>query len=105
MRITVDPNARFNEGAQPDLGSADIRFTSKGKTLFAFVQGWPQNELLIQALGSAKAPTSSKVVDVRMLGRDEPLSFVRGDDGLRIKIPNEKPSTADIGIALRINLA
>ena len=104
MAVAIDPNARFNEGVQPDLGAQDIRFTTKGRMLFAFVQGWPRGPLTIRALGKA-GPLSAPITDVRMLGRDEPLKFTQGDSGLVVDLPAQKPDTADIGIALRVRLA
>jgi alpha-L-fucosidase len=95
----------FNEGKQPDLGASDIRFTRKGETLFAFVQGWPQTELRVQALGSASPQKPAKVLDVRLLGRDEPLPFQQSAEALRVTLPSAKPPTADIGVTLKINFA
>ena len=105
MEKIVDPNARFNEGVQPDLGAQDIRFTTKGAILYAFVQGWPRGEVTIRTLGAAGAQYPVRAADVRMLGRNEVLKFTQDESGLRVSLPAEKPATADIGIALRINLA
>jgi len=99
------PQNSFNEGKQPDLGAQDIRFTAKGKTLYAFVQGWPQKQLTIQALATSSPQQPEKVVDVRMLGREEALKFTQDTTGLRVTIPGEKPATADIGVTLRIRFA
>ena len=105
MAVAVDPNARFNEGVQPDLGAQDVRFTTKGRMLFAFVQGWPGESVTIRALGATGPLSSASIADVRLLGRNEPLKFVQGESGLRVDLPAQKPATADIGIALRINFA
>lgn len=94
--------AGFNEGSQPGLSSQDIRFTTKGKTLYAFVQGWPQGEVVIRALGTASAQQPEKIVDVRMLGQEVPLKFTQGHSGLLVVLPSNKPPSADTGIALRI---
>ena len=61
----------FNESKQPDLGAQDIRFTSKGKSMFAFLQGWPQGEVVIHSLAINGPQQPDKVTAVRMLGRDE----------------------------------
>ena len=105
MGVAVDPNARFNEGVQPDLGAQDIRYTAKGRTLYAFVQGWPRGDVTIRALGTAGAQSPASAADVRMLGRDETLKFTQDESGMRVSLPAEKPATADIGIALRISFA
>jgi alpha-L-fucosidase len=105
MGVTVDPNTRFNEGVQPDLGAQDIRFTTKGQMLYAFVQGWPREEVSISALGTAGVQPQPKATDVRMLGRDEALKFTQDESGMRVSLPAQKPATSDIGITLRINFA
>ena len=73
--------------------------------LVAFVQGWPGESVTIRALGAAGPLSSASIADVRLLGRNEPLKFVQGESGLRVDLPAQKPATADIGIALRINFA
>ena len=105
MRIVVDPNSRFNESAQPDLGPQDIRFTAKGRMLYVFVQGWPQGEVTIRALGTDGGQSTPRASDVRMLGRNEGLKFLQDKNGLHVRLSEQKPATADIGIALRVNLA
>jgi alpha-L-fucosidase len=96
---------KFNEDKQPDLGADDFRFTTKGETLFAFVQGWPEGAVTIKALGTASPQRPKTVLDVRMLGRNEALMFTQDASGLRVKLPGEEPATANIGIALKINFA
>jgi len=103
MQVKV-AQAGFNEGKQPDLGPSDIRFTTKGKSLYAFVQGWPtQSELIIQSLATNSPHQADKALDVRLLGRDEPLKFTQDTTGLRVTFPTTKPLAADIGVTLRIN--
>ena len=94
-----------NEGKKPDLGPQDIRFTTKGKTLYALVQGWPTSDLIIQSLATTSPQQPEKVLDVRLLGRDEALKFTQDTAGLRVTLPSAKPPAADIGIGLRINFA
>lgn len=102
MRVKIAAQD-FNEGKQPDLGAEDIRFTTRGKTLFAFVQGWPAGQLAIRSLATNSPQNPDKVVDVRMLGRKDPLRFTQDASALRVTLPSEKPATADIGITLKIN--
>ena len=95
----------FNEGKQPDLGAQDIRFTTKGETLFAFVQGWPQQPVTIASLGTASEQQPEKIANVRMLGRNEALQFTQDATGLRVTVSGDKPVAADLGITLKINFA
>ena len=80
MDVKVEKSG-FNESKQPDLTAKDVRFTSKGETLFAFLQGFAPGETSIRALGSGSAQTPAKVMDVRLLGRDQALPFTQAADG------------------------
>jgi alpha-L-fucosidase len=95
-----------NEGKQPDLNAQDIRFTTKGKTLYAMVMGWPTSDLVIQSLASNSPQDPGKIHDVRLLGRyAEPLRFTQDTTGLRVTLPKSPTPASDLGIALRINFA
>ena len=93
-----------NEDKKPDMGASDIRFTTKGKVIYAFVQGWPGKEVQIKSLSATSAQRPGKVLKVRMLGSRQRLTFAQEDAALRITLPEAKPSTADIGIALEMTL-
>ncbi len=94
-----------NEGKKPDLGARDIRFTTKGKTLYAFVQGWPGGEVAVEALGLASRQPPGKVERVQLLGRGEPLRFSQEASRLRVSLPAEKPAGAEVGFTLKVNFA
>jgi len=113
-KVVIKPSGEEfdpNEGKQPDLTHEDIRFTTKGKTLYALAQGWPPSqpgkptELLIQSLGASSPQQPGKPVDIRLLGRDEPLRFTQTPTALRITLPSTPSPASDLGIALRINFA
>jgi alpha-L-fucosidase len=99
--VISDGGFHPNENKQPDLGAQDIRFTTKGKTLYALVQGWPAGELVVTSLSTNGG--AARATDVRLLGRDQQLKFTQDATGLRVTLPENKPATADIGIGLRIN--
>jgi alpha-L-fucosidase len=109
MKVVIKSNGKEfdpNEGKKPDLTAADIRFTTKGKTLYALVQGWPtSSELVIKSLATNSPQQPAKPLVVRLLGRDEPLRFTHDATGLRITLPSTPPPASNIGIALRINFA
>jgi alpha-L-fucosidase len=94
-----------NEGKKPDLGATDIRFTTKGDTLYAFVQGWPQGQLRINSLALGGPLRPMKAVDVRLLGYCDALTFTHDDSALRVSLPAQKPLTADIGVTFRVRFA
>ncbi|MEZ2336933.1 alpha-L-fucosidase [Mucilaginibacter sp. RCC_168] len=79
----------FNEGKGKPFGSEDIRFTTKGKTLYATILGWPAgNEAFVRKL--AKGNAIGNVSSVSLLGNDK-LSFEQGETGLKVKLPEQAP--------------
>jgi alpha-L-fucosidase len=83
-----------------------VRYSAKGKTLYALVQGWPasgSSEVILEALGTNSPQQPAKAIDVRLLGRDEALKFKQDSTGLRVTLPSTKPTAADIGICIKIN--
>jgi len=78
-----------------------VRFTSKGKVVYAFVMGWPEKEAVIKPLGSNAA--GMKVVNVAMLGFKGKLQWTQGADGLKVQMPAAKP--CDHVIALKVTSA
>ncbi len=78
----------------------DIRFTTKGDTLYAILLGWPGNftTVTIRSLAESKLP--AKIQSVQMLGYDGPIEFNRDNEGLKVKMPGKKP--CDHAIVLKI---
>jgi alpha-L-fucosidase len=101
LKIVV-PSTGFNESKKPDLGPQDIRFTTKGEVLYAFIQGWPKDQVVIKSLARGGSYSIPAIKDIRMLGMDAPLNFIHDEARLHVRLPSNKPTTADIGIVLRI---
>ncbi|WP_439697874.1 alpha-L-fucosidase [Mucilaginibacter sp. AW1-7] len=79
----------FNEGKGKPFVAEDIRFTVKGKSLYATMFGWPTgNEALIKKL--ATGIEAGKVSRVSLLGNDT-LSFEQTSAGLKVKLPGQAP--------------
>lgn len=79
----------FNEGKGKPFGAEDIRYTTKGKTLYAIMLGWPAgNEALIKKL--ATGDQAGNISSVSLLG-NEKLSFVQTATGLKVKLPEQAP--------------
>jgi alpha-L-fucosidase len=93
------PGQRFNENNRKDLTAEDVRFTTKGKVLYAFVMGWPQKEAVIKPLGTNNA--GMKVSNVALLGFKGKLQWTQGADGLKVQMPPAKP--CDHAITLKIS--
>ena len=93
----------FNESRRKELTPEDVRFTTKGKTIYAFVMGWPQGQARIKALGAKSAQQPGKVRNVEMLGHKGKLKWSQSDTELAVDMPPEKP--CEYAIALKATLA
>jgi alpha-L-fucosidase len=87
------PTAGFNERNRKDLTADEIRFTTKGSHVYAFVMGWPTGESVVKSdLG--------KVHNVELLGHKGKVKWSQDQAGLRVTMPSEKPS--DFAVTLKI---
>ncbi|MCE2471120.1 MAG: alpha-L-fucosidase, partial [Anaerolineae bacterium] len=84
---TPVPEGAFTDTAREAFTAADIRFTQKGNTLYAFLLAYPQGQALIKSLGSG----SVDIAGVRMLGADEAISWTQNEDGLHLSVPSQPP--------------
>ena len=73
------------------LSDQDVRFTTKGGVLYAYVMGVPADlTVRIRALGAASSLLEGrKVSDVRMLGSLSPVGWSQNDDALEISVPED----------------
>jgi alpha-L-fucosidase len=103
----TSPGATRSTGARDSGGkpftALDIRFTLKGKTLYAFIMGWPEREAVIRSLGTASKPEPGKIRNVELLGYKDKVRWAQEAAGLRVQMPAEKLSV--YSIALKIALA
>jgi alpha-L-fucosidase len=96
-------DSKFNEKNRKALTAEDVRFTTKGKTLYAFVMGWPEREAAIKSLGRSSSPGIGKIQQVELLGHRAPLKWTQDENGLNIELPEQKPS--DYAVAFRVTSA
>ncbi len=70
----------------------DIRFTSKGDTLFALVMGWPESrKLTIKSLAAKSDNFPGEIGRAELLGAPGPLPMTRDENGLTITLPEKAP--------------
>jgi alpha-L-fucosidase len=93
----------FNEDKRGDFTVEDVRFTTKGSTLYAFVLGWPEKEAVVNALGLASPQQPGRIRSVELLGRAGKINWKQDEAALRVQMPAEKIS--DVGITLKVELA
>src|ERR1035441_10074783 len=97
-------DAKFNERNRKDLSAQDVRFTTKGdKTVYAFLMGQPQGEAVVKPLGTSSAQSPAKIVHVQLLGHKGKLEWKQEADGLKVTMPQEKPS--EHAVTLKVTLA
>jgi len=98
----TQPRSRFG-GARDVRGytSGDIRFTSKGGTVYAFLMAWPQGgKVTIKSLAKGSENYPKEIARVELLGGAGPLTFSRDAAGLTVNLPDTKPG--DYAYALKI---
>ncbi len=71
------------------------RFTVKGDNLYAIAQSWPGDTAVIASLTKGKALDGAvpqgKIKTVTLLGSPGKLKFTQDADGLKVKLPADKP--------------
>jgi alpha-L-fucosidase len=78
----------------------DIRFTTKGDTLYAFCMGHPENDIRIASLGNDSKISAGKVASVEMLGGNEKLNWSQNSDALVISKPAKYPEWTVVGFKI-----
>lgn len=87
----VNSSLQFNENKRKTFSYEDIRFTTKGKTLYAFFMGWPDNnEVVIKSLGINSEQKTGNIQNVELLGYGR-VDFTRNGEALKITLPSQKP--------------
>ena len=80
----------------------DIRFTTKGKTLYAFALGGPDDgKLIIKSLAKPVDGKGNRINRVTLLGHKGKLRFEQTGEALVVQLPSTKLS--DIACALKIS--
>jgi alpha-L-fucosidase len=81
--------------------STDIRFTTKGQTLYAVALGWPEDgQLTVKSLATPAGLKGNVIQRVELLGHQGALRFTQTTNGLVVTLPAQKPS--EYTAALRI---
>lgn len=91
----------FSDSHADDYTADDIRFTTKGNTLYAISLGWTDGKILLKSL-SKEVTDHLKVHSVGMLGSDEKINWKLKEDGLEIEFPKNKP--CEYAFAFKIDL-
>ena len=91
---------RFNESSRKELTVDEVRFTTRGNTLYAFIMGWPEKLVLIKPLATSSPLSPPKVNNVELLGHGDKVIWTQDEQGLTVVMPEKKP--CDYAITLKI---
>jgi len=80
-----------------ELTDEDLRFTTRGDTIYVFTGDLPKHEVIITSLNSVSYRSFQSV---EMLGIEEPLSFLQDQKSLRIIMPDTFP--CDYSVCMRL---
>jgi len=79
-------------GAIPTYVTGDIRFTTKGDTLYAIALAWPEDgKLVIKSLATSSRYYPGEISRVGLLGSEPSLQWSRDAGGLTVKLPQKPP--------------
>ncbi len=73
--------------ARKPATQSDLRFTTKGNTLYAIALAWPGAAVVVKSL----ATSNGKVKSVNLLGHSGALKFTQDETGLHMMLPAMKP--------------
>jgi alpha-L-fucosidase len=92
--------SNFNEDKVKPFTAEDVRFTTKGATLYAIVMGAPKSTVSIKSLGTAAGLLDAPIAGITLLGSDEKLIWSQNTDALTIEAPHKVPN--DIAVVFKI---
>jgi alpha-L-fucosidase len=91
----------FNED-KIKYSDQDIRFTTKGNSLFVFFMNTPTGDLQIKSLGRHSTLNTKKIISVHMLGSSERIRYQQNNDGLAIRRPDHLPDWKVLGFEIEL---
>ncbi|WP_430934614.1 alpha-L-fucosidase [Saccharicrinis sp. 156] len=104
-----DPKDAWNEyGAIKkglnNLNAADIRYTQKGKTVYAIQLGWNTKTPERTLSTFADEAKNIQIKSIKVLGSSERIKWKRTKAGLNVQQPKKKPAEADAALVYKITL-
>jgi alpha-L-fucosidase len=92
----------FNEGKGKPFTAQDVRFTQKGRALYAIVLGWPANGVNIASLGTQAKLLDRSIKKIQLLGSKEKIQWRQTADALVIQQP--KNQSNNVAIVFKLSL-
>ncbi|SEW39939.1 alpha-L-fucosidase [Chitinophaga arvensicola] len=91
----------FNEG-KVKYTAGDVRFTTKGNHLYAYVLDAPEGDIRIRSFGKNSKMPHQKITAIQLLGSAEKVQWKIEDDALVISRPSRMPSWKVVGFKLAL---
>jgi alpha-L-fucosidase len=92
----------FSEGSSQPFTPEDLRFTTKGGTLYAIALGWPKSGVLcVTALAQDSALAPGAIERVEAVGAADSLPFTRTRKGLEVRLPEGLAGTPAVALKIR----
>jgi alpha-L-fucosidase len=80
-------------GEDFNFSSLEIRFTTKGQTLYATALGWPKDgQLLVRSLAKPVGESGNAISSVSLLGYDGKVEWTQTTNGLAVTLPDKQVS-------------
>lgn len=104
---TVQPEGHFNnhrEFLKIKYSNEDVRYTTKGRYIYATILGWPGNgqQVTLKSFARENLPEKTKIRSVSLLGSKEKISWKQADDGLSLQMPAVAPD--EMAVVLKIKI-
>jgi alpha-L-fucosidase len=97
-----EQNAKFaNESSRRTFDANDVRFTTKGDVLYAFVMGQPKFKSVIRSLATDTALGVGRITKVELVGSDRPVTWTQDGSGLSVRVPDDLPSKHAVAFRIR----
>ncbi|MBX7244657.1 MAG: alpha-L-fucosidase [Candidatus Sumerlaeaceae bacterium] len=98
---TTNAGGGFMEAKAKAYTAEDIRFTTKGETLYAIALAWPSSGQVVVKSLAKRGGGAGVVQTVALLGSKAKLEWSQSEEGLVVKLPAAKVS--EMAYTLKIN--
>ena len=90
---TAVSTGHISESKDKPFVAKDLRFTTRGDTLYVIGLKWPKdNKITVKTLSQMSKHFPEDILSVSMLGVNSPLEWNRDDSGLNVQLPKTRPS-------------
>ena len=86
--------AHFNERTlnSPEYGPDEVRFVTKGNTLYMIVLNPQAGIIDIPSLGLGSKQKPGKITAISLIGKEKPVTYKQLNKGLKLNVPEDRPN-------------